>query len=585
MTLTFLLVASTLQATSISFSTYLGGSSADLGYGIDVDSQGNSFVTGWTQSTNFPTTSGSFNENFSGVRDIFVTKMNSQGSALVFSTYLGGSSAEEALAIKVDSQGNSYFSGSTKSQDFPTVSSSFDTTSNSSKKIFVTKLNNLGNSLIFSTFLGGTQNDDSYSLELSSQNEAIVSGTTVSVDFPVSSGAFDENFNSGFGDVLLTKFNPSGTALSFSTFLGGSAADNSYSLEITSDNKIIIAGSTGSSNFPTTNGIFQNSKNGLTDNFLTKFESDGTALNFSTFLGGSLAVVGGTAGFGTQAVYEIALNQSENAIGLTGVTLAVDFPTTSGSLSQMRMGSDDAFVTKMNSDGTALIFSTYFGDEFSETGYGIGFLSDESVVVTGVINFSAGSPSKQKSKISHGISDVFVSKLNALGNTMVFYDSLGGNDVEEQQIGTPSLVKNDFLFVTGNVTSVDFPTTNGAFSENYNSGTNDAFLTKYDFTNATEIETKQNLKNSFSLSQNYPNPFNPTTSINYELLITNYERSTLAIFNILGKKVKGFVLNKNKGSVVWNGTNELGEEVASGIYFYQLQNSGFSQTKKMLLLK
>lgn len=578
-----MLVASTLQATSISFSTYLGGSSADLGYGIDVDSQGNSFVTGWTQSTNFPTTSGSFNENFSGVRDIFVTKMNTQGSALVFSTFLGGNFSEEAFAIKVDSQGNSYFVGFTQSSNFPTTSSAYDTSFNSQDDIFVTKLYPSGNGLVFSTFLGGSQLDKSYSLGLTSQDEVVVSGTTISNNFPTTSGSFDENFNGGFGDVSLTKLNSNGSALDFSTFLGGSAADNSFSLKTTSNDKILVAGSTGSSDFPITNGVFQSSKNGLVDNFLTKLASNGTALDFSTFLGGSLATLGGTPGIGTQTVYEIALNQNENAIGLTGVTLSVDFPTTSGSLSQMKNGSDDAFVTKMNSDGTALIFSTYFGDEFSETGYGVGFLSDESVVITGVINFSAGSPSKRKAKISHGISDVFVSKLNALGNTMVFYDSLGGNDIEEQQIGTPSLVKNDFLFVTGNVTSVDFPTTNGAFSENYNSGTNDAFVTKYDFSNLTEIEEKQNLKSSFSLSQNYPNPFNPNTIINYQLSVKS--EGKLTIFNILGEQVKEFALNKNKGSVVWNGTNNFGEEVASGVYFYQLKSSGFTQTKKMLFLK
>ncbi len=208
----------------LAYSTYLGGSGFDEGNGIAVDSLGNAYATGSTVSTNFPTSNPLQASNGGGF-DAFVTKLNTAGSALVYSTYLGGNSDfDQGFGIAVDSLGNAYATGFTASTNFPTSSNPFQGSNGGSGDAFVTKLNAAGSALVYSTYLGGSDFDKGFGIAVDSLGNAYVTGFTLSTNFPTSSNPFQAN-NGGAADAFVTKLNAAGSAL-YSTSLGGNSDGN-----------------------------------------------------------------------------------------------------------------------------------------------------------------------------------------------------------------------------------------------------------------------------------------------------------------------------------------------------------------------
>ncbi len=341
---------------ALSYSTYLGGANgSDVGGGIDVDAEGNAYVTG-TASNAFPTTPGAFDSGGCG-GDAFATKLNADGSALVYSTCLGGSSLENYSldadayvnrpAIAVDSSGNAHITGSTNSTDFPTTLGAFDTTHNHGNDAFVTKLNADGSALIYSTYLGGGAifnggADYGTGIALDSSGNAFVTGITFSANFPTTPGAFDTTYNAGGkSDAYVAKFNATGSALVYATYLGGVGQDVGHSIAVDASGSAYVTGYTVASDFPTTALAFDTSSNGGEDAFVTKLDLAGTTLSYSTYLGGSSSgLVGGDYG------NAIAID-SGGSVYVTGQTFGSDFPTTPGALKRRnRFGQADAFVTK-----------------------------------------------------------------------------------------------------------------------------------------------------------------------------------------------------------------------------------------------
>jgi Beta-propeller repeat len=203
----------------LSYSTYLGGNNNDQAHSIAVDSSGNAYMTGWTESTNFPTTVGSFQTIRSEHgRVSFVTKLNPTGSSLVYSTYLGGG---QGLGIAVDGLGNAYVTGKTDSGDFPTTAGAFQITVNRFGAAFITKLNPAGSSLVYSTYLSGSSGFSvGQGIAVDASGNAYVTGLTVnSSEFPTTPEAFQAT-SSGDYDAFVTKLNPTGSGLSYSTYLG-----------------------------------------------------------------------------------------------------------------------------------------------------------------------------------------------------------------------------------------------------------------------------------------------------------------------------------------------------------------------------
>jgi hypothetical protein len=436
------------------YSTYLGGSGGEFGTGIAADPAGNAYVTGQTNSADFPA-ANPFQPALSGSADAFVAKLNPAGTALVYSTYLGGSGDEVSRGIAVDSAGNAYVTGDTGSPDFPTANPLQPTIGGPpcgevgcSVDAFVAKLNAAGTALVYSTYLGGSETDGGSGITLDSTGNAYVTGTTNSSDFPTKN-PFQAAFN-GFNDAFVAKLNAAGSALAYSTYLGGSGDDQSSSIAVDSTGNAYVTGSTGSPDFPTQDPLQPALGGGdcelpCPDAFVTKLNAAGSALVYSTYLGGSNADLG----------IGIALDLTGNAY-VTGRTYSPDFPTQNPFQAALN-GFIDAFVTKLNAAGSALVYSTYLGGSDLEFGFGVAVDSAGNTYVTGD-TISPDFPTQNPLQPFHGggFSDAFVTKLNPAGMSLLYSTYLGGSGGESGSGITVDSAGNAYM--TGSTDSPDFPT-------------------------------------------------------------------------------------------------------------------------------
>jgi len=330
--------------TALVYSTYLGGSNDDFGQIIAVDSSGNSYVTGVTYSSNFPITPGSFQTILHGADNAFITKLNPTGTALVYSTFLGGTGDNGGLGIAVDPTGNAYVTGYTRTTDFPTTPGAFQMTNGGTNGAFVTKLNPTGSALVYSTFLGGSNDDLGFGIAIDTAGNAYVTGFTRSTDFPTTTGAYQTVYAGGLDDGFVTELNPTGTALVYSTFLGGSGDDEPCCIVLDAANNAYVTGFTASTNFPTTTGAFQTTYGGgSSDSFVTVLNPTGTALVYSTYLGGNNSD-------GANNSSALALDGAGNTY-VTGLTYSTNFPTTSGAFQTALAGSENAYISKISLSG------------------------------------------------------------------------------------------------------------------------------------------------------------------------------------------------------------------------------------------
>jgi hypothetical protein len=445
------------QAVSILYSGFLGGSSYDWGYGIAVDSSGNAYITGWTASFDFPTVVGP-DTSYNCYRDAFVTKVNPDGTALVYTGFLGGSANDGGYSIAVDSSGNAYITGWTASSDFPVVVGPY-TSHNGYWDAFVAKVNPAGTALVYSGFLGGSDDDCGYGITVDSSGNTYVTGYTYSSDFPTVVGP-DTTFN-GAWDAFVAKVNPAGTALVYSGFLGGSGSDGGKGIVVDSSGNAYVTGYTYSSDFPAVVGPYT-TFNGCVDAFVAKVNPAGTALVYSGFLGGS----GSDGGEG------IAVDSSGNAY-VTGWTTSSDFPVVVGpDTSYNDYG--DAFVAKVNPDGTALVYAGFLGGSESDWSEGIAVDSSGNAYITGY-TYSSDFPAVVGPDTSYNdYGDAFVAKVNPDGTALVYAGFLGGSESDwSEGIAVDS---SGNAYITGYTYSSDFPAVVGP-DTSYN-GILDAFVVK-----------------------------------------------------------------------------------------------------------
>jgi hypothetical protein len=455
------------------YSTYLGGTGNDQGSGITVDGAGSAYVTGFTASTNFPTTVGAFDASFNGgANDAFVTKLNASGSALVYSTYVGGSGNDQGIGVALDAAGSAYLTGFTASPNFPTTGGAFDTTFNGgANDAFVTKLNAAGSALVYSTFLGGAGNDQGIGIgiALDGTGGASLTGITASTNFPTTGGALDTSFN-GVNDAFVTKLNAAGSDLVYSTYLGGTSRDEGLGITVDAPGGAYVTGLTGGANFPTSAAAFDTSHNGRLDVFVTKLNTTGSALAYSTYLGGALDEQGlGISVDGGGSAY------------VTGITGSTGFPTSSGAFDTSFNGIQDAFVTKLNPAGSGLVYSTYLGGTSTDQGTGIAIDAAGSAHVTGLTSSASFPTTFGAFDTTLGTIDAFATKLDPAGSMLAYSTYVGGSG-DDRGFGI-ALDSVGNGYVTGRTASTDFPTTVGASDTSLNS-VNDAFATKLDFIGA-----------------------------------------------------------------------------------------------------
>jgi Beta-propeller repeat len=441
------------------YSTYLGGSGVDQGRGIAVDGAGNAYVTGFTSSLDFPAGSSIQTGYAGGTFDAFVTKINAAGSARVYSTYLGGQVTDEGTAIAVDGAGNAYVTGYTNSYDFPTSKAIQSAFALGAEDAFVTKIDAAGSTLVYSTYLGGGGTDLGQGIAVDSAGNAYVTGYTNSNDFPTAHPLQMSNGGNGF-DAFVTKINAAGSAYVYSTYLGGSGDDFGQGIAADSAGNAYATGFTYSTNFPTTNPL-QPNFGGFTDVFVTKINAAGSARVYSTYLGGSGPDVG----------QGIAVDGAGNAY-VTGYTISIDFPKVNPLQTAHGGIANDAFVTKINAAGSALVYSTYLGGSGDDRGAGIAVDRAGNAYVTGSTS-STDFPTTKPLQISNGGGlDAFVTEINAAGSAYVYSTYVGGSG---DDFGAGISVDGaGNAYVAGTTGSVNFPTGNPV-QASYG-GFNDAFV-------------------------------------------------------------------------------------------------------------
>jgi hypothetical protein len=398
------------------FSTYLGGGDNDYANSVAVDGTGHVFVAGVTGSANFPTQNQY--QPFQGVADVFVTKLDSTGGSLVYSTYIGGTHEyDEATGITIDGSGNAYLTGYTYSNNFPTVGpyQTYQGTAGKSDA-FALKLNSSGNSLIYSTYLGGGNDDGARAIGLDGSGNVYIAGTTLSTNFPTVN-AYQTDPGDSRDDAFVVKLNVAGNAPVYSTYIGGDSTDVGLGLAVDGLSNAYVVGFTSSPNFPTKTPI--QTWQGLTDAFVVKIGTTGNTLSYATYLGGS----------SSDYAQAVAVDGSGNAF-IAGFTRSSGFPTQNPF--QTYQGASpkaDGFAVKLNSAGTGLVYGTYLGGADNDIANSIAIDGFGNAYVAGY-TLSNDFPTQDPVQTYQGAaskSDAFVIKLKPSGDSPVYATYLGGS--------------------------------------------------------------------------------------------------------------------------------------------------------------
>jgi hypothetical protein len=447
------------------YSTYVGGSGSDQGISVALDSADKAYITGITTSADFPVSSGAAQVSSTNGSNLFITKMNATGTGVVYSTYVGGSGTDEGLGIAVDTAGRAYVTGLTDSADFPVTAGAFQSSLGGGTDAFIVKLNPLGTGLIYSTYLGGNLNDEGYGIAVDVDDNAYVTGVTDSANYPTPSGF--QTVKKAGSDAFLSKMSSSGSALSYSTFLGGDGADLGLAVTTDTSGNAYVAGATNSSNFPATINSYQAALASSGDGFVAKLDSSQTganSLSYATYLGGS----------GFDLCDAVALDEAGNAY-VTGLTDSPNFPTTAQAPQGTSGGNVDAFVSKLNATGSTLVFSTYLGGNGPDWGRGIALEAGGRVHVGGStesINFPIAQALQTSSA---GKSDAFIVNLDPASTSLGYASYLGGTSADDGLGIATDLAGNDFT--VGNTISSNLVVSAGAFQSTASAG-GDAFLAK-----------------------------------------------------------------------------------------------------------
>ena len=430
------------------YSTLLGGAASDVANGIAVDAAGNAYITGTTSSTNFPTVTGSYRSTVvSGQSsEAFVAKLSPDGSSLLYSTYLGGSSSDTGLRIAVDSSGNAYVSGDTQSSNFPTTAGALNTSGYG----FVTKLNSTGTQLVYSTYL--------FNIGLSIFGMAVDGFGNVGLTgyayngAPTTAGVV-QPANRGSADAYILKLNSTGSALVFATYFGGTEYDAGRAIATDTDGNIYVAGMTRSSDFPTSIGALQRITQG--DHvFVAKVNSSGTAVLYSTYLP--------VSGNNLFDVLPTAVNGGGEAFVAGQVSGVVS--TTPGAFNS---SGAPGFISRLSADGSTLVYSTYFNAPVKS----LALDADDNAYVAG-----SGTVITTPGALQPAGGSTYFAKLDSAGGTLLYSSYFGASG---DQLTGMALGANGAVYLTGSSTASSYPTTIGAV-QTANAGASDAFVARID---------------------------------------------------------------------------------------------------------
>ena len=405
----------------VEYATFLGGSENDTINSATLDADGNSYVTGATDSFSYPAANG-FDTLYDAFLDVIVTKMNADGSKLLFSTYMGGDDSEVGNAITLDAEGMIYVAGYTENVgssgfEFPTTEGVFDDTLNGEKDAWVAQIDPNAGTLVFATLLGGSRLDEAKAIRVDGLGEVHVVGETAG-SFPTTPGAYDRVYAGGGTDLFYVKLDSAGTELLYSTYLGASGAEVSPAMQIDDAGHVYIAGTTNSIDLPATPGILQGERSGGMDLFLLKTDTSGDPPEFWTYLGGNQ----------DEGDASLALDVGHN-IYITGFTEGFEFPVSANALFPEFGGVRDAFIVKLDMTASVLLYGSFLGGAGADGGAGIVVDQEGSITLTGTTS-SADFPVTMDAEdgVYSGGQDIFITKMGGSGDRLLYSSYFGAGN-------------------------------------------------------------------------------------------------------------------------------------------------------------
>jgi len=575
--LLLLLATTTTPAwAGLNWSTFLGGSADDYAYAVTHDASGDIYVAGTTASADFPTTAGVFQRTHAAYSDVFVARLRGDGSTVVWSTLIGGGGPENAMSVAVDGSGNVYVTGNTSSRDFPVSSGAFQTTfAGGQYDGFVAKFSPTG-ARVYSTYLGGNQDDVPLAVAVDAAGNAYVAGLAVSTNFPTTSGAVKRTHAGVFpdaGDGFVTKLNATGTALVYSTYLGTEGGtDEVFGLALDSNGRATVVGMTESRGFPVTSGVVRPTYSGGWDGFVTQLNATGSGYAFSTYLNGS----------GDDTPTAVMLDALNN-VYVVGRTFSTNFPTTLGAGQRSYGGGTwDGFAVKLTPNASALLYGTYLGGSSSDMAWGGVVSSTGQLAVTGSTgsaNFPATTGAYDAS--ANGGDDAFVTVVSPAG-TFAYSSWLGASGTDVGRGVT--LQPNGRLVLGGLTNSAAFPhTTNVA--DPSESGLNDGFLSSIDvgLSGTVGVEQAGDAMPAALQLRVSPNPFRNTATVS--LTLAEAARVSVRVVDMQGRLVRAAAdADHAAGRFTWewDGRDDRGRTTAPGVYFAQV-TAGVRQFRTTLV--
>lgn len=477
----------------MNYLSYLGNRGGEVAGRSAVDSQGNIYVVGATSDPAYPVTPGAVLPTATGFApsNIVVSKLDPTGTRLLYSTYIGGGDGDFAAGVAVDAQGAIYLTGATGSIDFPVTANAFQrrpaavpTGKTDLGNCFVAKLNAAGSTLVYSTFLSGSERDGCTAIAVDAAGSAYVTGGTESTDFPTTPDVVQGRYRLGSGlpryDVLVAKLSPDGSALAYATLLGGSGSETGHGIAVDSRGNAYITGATNSANFPVSTGAYRTTYGGqggtpqfvpVGDAFLFKLNASGTQVIYSTYLGGAR----------DDAAFAVAVDAADSAY-VAGNTLSRDFPVTAGAYQREWKGeggqtiipAGDAFVAKFNPSGTALVYSTLLGGARDDRAISLALAPDNSIHVVGhslSTDYPVTADATQARNRSTNTTDIFAAgdgfytHLDPAGARLLYSTYLGGSS--NDWLSGVSRLPSGEVVVTGTTGSPDLNVTANALQRTY----------------------------------------------------------------------------------------------------------------------
>ncbi len=608
----------------LDYSTYWGGSGQDWGTGIALDAADNAYVAGYTTSADFPVTQA-LQAALSGAQNAFVDEIDSSGTVMLYSTYLGGSDTDMANGIQVDAAGEAYIVGATDSPDFPVTNAVQTALSNAYDNAFAAEFSAGGGSLVFSTYLGGSGNagegggDYGQAIALDAAGGIYLGGYTLSYDFPVTN-AYQGTLN-GTVNGFLAKLNPSGAGLAYSTFLGGSAEDGCFGVAVDANQDAYLTGVATSSNFPVTNASNLDPTFGGDENaFVAEMNTGDSALVYSSYLGGS------ATDFGSG----IAVDPQGDAY-VAGSTTSANFPVTNAYQASLSNSYGNAFLTEVASGGASFVYSTYLGGSGNANGYGdygiaVAVDSEDYAYVagyTGSTNFPNVNAVQTQNNSPYGT--CFLTQVAAGGGGLVYSTFLGGSLFDEAE--GVAVDNTGDAFLTGTTYSTDFPVT-VVPPQSELAGENNSFIAEISAplpasptdtpasttptatpTSTGTLEPTPTPTPTFTLTptaspastatptatppvvtvaigQPYPDPISGSGPIQIPLTAPTGSTAHWSVYTVGFRKIYDRVqaLPGDTAALSWNLSDNWGNPAANGLYYIRVEVTGLTHASAVLKL-